>query len=86
MTWKTILLFIVSATLLILLSDWLIVANLLPIQTAINYSEAERSFLKIWVQREHLSFAYSASLRAREYYTARELLSSHYNEKCFFQK
>ncbi|MFB8788287.1 MAG: hypothetical protein U7123_05425 [Potamolinea sp.] len=50
MTWKTILSFIVGATLLTLLSGWLIVANLLPIQAAIDYSEAERSFLKIWLQ------------------------------------
>lgn len=50
MTWKTILSFIVSATLLVLLSGWLIRANLLPIQTEINYSEAERSFVQIWLQ------------------------------------
>lgn len=50
MSWKTVLSFIVSATLLILLSGWLIKANLLPIHTEINYSEAERNFLKIWIQ------------------------------------
>lgn len=50
MTWKTVLSFIISATLLILLSGWLIKANLLPIHTEINYSEAERNFLKIWIQ------------------------------------
>ncbi|MEG4962530.1 MULTISPECIES: hypothetical protein [unclassified Microcoleus] len=50
MTWKTILSFIVSATVLTLLSGWLMVANLLPIQAEIDYSEAERSFVQIWLQ------------------------------------
>ncbi|NQE34297.1 hypothetical protein [Microcoleus asticus] len=50
MTWKTILSFIVSATVLTLMSGWLMVANLLPIQAAIDYSEAERSFVQIWLQ------------------------------------
>ncbi len=50
MTWKKVLSFIVSATLLILLSGWLIKANLLPIPTKINYSDAERNFVKIWIQ------------------------------------
>ncbi|MDF5739803.1 MULTISPECIES: DUF7733 domain-containing protein [unclassified Nostoc] len=50
MNWKTVLSFIVSATLLTLLSGWLIRTNLLPIQSEINYSEAERSFLQIWIQ------------------------------------
>lgn len=50
MNWKTILSFIVGATLLTLLSGWLMATNILPIQTEIAYSEAERSFLKIWIQ------------------------------------
>jgi hypothetical protein len=50
MNWKTILLFIVGATLLTLLSGCLMAANLLPLKTEIAYSEAERSFLKIWIQ------------------------------------
>ncbi|MEG4586510.1 hypothetical protein QUA54_14990 [Microcoleus sp. MOSTC5] len=50
MTWKTILSFIVSATVLTLMSGWLMVANLLPIQATIDYSEAERSFVQIWLQ------------------------------------
>ena len=50
MTWKKILLFIVSATILTVLSGWLIGSNFLPIQIEINYSEAERSFVQIWVQ------------------------------------
>ncbi len=49
MTWKTILSFIVNATLLILLSGWLIGANFLPIQTELSYSEGERSFVQIWL-------------------------------------
>jgi hypothetical protein len=49
MTWKSILSFIVSATLLILLSGWLISANLLPIQTELSYSQGERSFVQIWL-------------------------------------
>ena len=50
MTWKTILSFFVIATLLILLSSWLIKANLLPIQSEIKYSEAEQNFVNIWVK------------------------------------
>ncbi|MEG3897089.1 MULTISPECIES: hypothetical protein [unclassified Microcoleus] len=49
MTWKAILLFIVSATVLNLPIAWLMVANLLPIQVA-DYSQAERSFVQIWLQ------------------------------------
>ncbi|MEG4203163.1 hypothetical protein QUA20_04455 [Microcoleus sp. Pol7_A1] len=47
MTWKTILSFIVSATVLTLLSGWLMVANLLPIQAAIDYSERAQALLPI---------------------------------------
>ena len=50
MTWKTILSFIASATLLTLLSGWLIGANVLPIQTKLIHSEAEESFVQIWFQ------------------------------------
>jgi hypothetical protein len=50
MNWKTILSFIVGATFLTLLSGWLMAANLLPLKTEIAYSEAELSFLKIWIQ------------------------------------
>lgn len=50
MSWKTILSFIISATILTLLFGWLIKANILPIQTEINYSEAERNFVRIWIQ------------------------------------
>ncbi|MEG4577942.1 hypothetical protein QUA56_35605 [Microcoleus sp. N3A4] len=46
MTWKTILSFIVSATVLTLPIGWLTIANLLPIQAA-DYSEAERSFVHL---------------------------------------
>ncbi|MEG5175234.1 hypothetical protein [Microcoleus sp. B3-D7] len=50
MDWKTILFFIIGATLLTLLSGWLMTANLLPIKTQIAYSEAELGFVKIWIQ------------------------------------
>ncbi|MEG4119238.1 hypothetical protein QUA43_17410 [Microcoleus sp. N9_B4] len=50
MDWKTILSFIIGATLLTLLSGWLMAANLLQIQTQIAYSEAELGFVKIWIQ------------------------------------
>ena len=50
MTWKTVLAFIVSATLLILLSGWLIRANALPIQSEILYSKAEQNFVQVWIQ------------------------------------
>ncbi len=48
MTWKTTLSFIVCATLLILLSGWLIEANLLPIQSNLSYSEVKRNFVQLW--------------------------------------
>ncbi|KAM3096775.1 hypothetical protein ACKFKG_09835 [Phormidesmis sp. 146-35] len=50
MTWKTVFLFIFSATLLILLSGWLIGANILPIQSQPNYSQAEKNFVRVWIQ------------------------------------
>lgn len=50
MIWKTVLSFIASATLLILLSGWLIRANILPIQPQLNYSEAEQNFVRVWIQ------------------------------------
>ena len=50
MTWKTILSFILGATILTLLSAWSIGANLLPIATAIDYRSAELSFIQIWLQ------------------------------------
>lgn len=48
MTWKTTLSFIVGATLLILLSGWLLEANLLPIQSNSSYSEVKRNFVQLW--------------------------------------
>lgn len=48
MTWKTTLSFIVIATLVILLSGWLIEANLLPIQSNLSYSEVKRNFMQLW--------------------------------------
>lgn len=48
MTWKTSLSFIVVATIVILLSGWLIEANLLPIQSNLSYSEAKRNFMQLW--------------------------------------
>ncbi len=50
MTWKTVLSFIASATLLILLGGRLIRANVLPIQSEILYSKAEQNFVQIWIQ------------------------------------
>lgn len=50
MTWKTTLSFIVAATLLILLSGWLLEANLLPIQSTLSYTVTERNFVQLWLQ------------------------------------
>ena len=48
MTWKTTLSFIAAATLLILLSGWLLQANLLPIQPTLSYTVQKRSFVQLW--------------------------------------
>lgn len=50
MTWKIVLSFIVSATLLTLFGGWLIGANILPIQPQLNYSEAEQNFVQVWIR------------------------------------
>jgi hypothetical protein len=49
MSWKTILLFVLFATLLTLLVGWLTATGILPIDRGIQYSDAERNFLRIWL-------------------------------------
>jgi hypothetical protein len=50
MTWKTILSFVLFATLLTIVVGWLITTGVLPIQKTIHFSDAERSFMGIWIK------------------------------------
>jgi hypothetical protein len=49
MTWKTILSFVLFATLLTLLVGWLTARGILPIRDGIEYSDAESNFFRIWL-------------------------------------
>jgi ribose/xylose/arabinose/galactoside ABC-type transport system permease subunit len=49
MTWKTILSFVLVATLLTILVGWLTTTEVLPIQQSIRYSNAGRNFIRIWL-------------------------------------
>ncbi|MDF5716556.1 MAG: hypothetical protein PUP93_22455 [Rhizonema sp. NSF051] len=50
MTWKTIFIFVVLATFIILLVGWLTSIGVLPISHVINYSPAEMSFIRVWTR------------------------------------
>ncbi|MCC5600028.1 hypothetical protein [Nostoc favosum] len=49
MTWKTTFLFIVLATLVVILVGWLISIGILPISQMINYSDAGLRFIRVWI-------------------------------------
>ena len=49
MTWKTTFSFIVFATLLTLVVGWLIATGAVPIQKNIQFSDAERAFMQVWI-------------------------------------
>lgn len=49
MTWKITLSFVVSATLLTLAMGWLIAIEAVPIQKTIQFSDAERAFMRVWM-------------------------------------
>jgi hypothetical protein len=49
MTWKTILGFVLFATLLTSIVGWLTAMGTLPLRQGIDYSDAERNFLRIWL-------------------------------------
>lgn len=49
MTWKTTLAFVLFATLLTILVGWLTTTGVLPIQQSIQYSDAGRNFIRIWM-------------------------------------
>jgi hypothetical protein len=49
MTWKMTLSFVISATLLTLAVGWLIAAGSVPIQKTIQFSDAERAFMRVWM-------------------------------------
>jgi hypothetical protein len=50
MTWKTTLSFVVSATLLTLAVGWLIATGAVPIQKTIQFNDAERAFMQVWIR------------------------------------
>jgi hypothetical protein len=50
MTWRTSLVFVVLATLTMMLIGWLISSGLLPIRQTITYSEAGLKFIRVWMQ------------------------------------
>jgi hypothetical protein len=50
MTWRTSLVFVVLATLTMMLVGWLISSELLPIRQTIKYSEAGLKFIRVWMQ------------------------------------
>jgi hypothetical protein len=47
--WKTTISFLSLATLLILAIGWLTIRGVLPIELAIDYSNAEAQFIRVWV-------------------------------------
>ena len=49
MTWKTILAFVLFATILTSIVGWLTVTEILPLRQGIQYGDAERNFLRIWL-------------------------------------
>jgi hypothetical protein len=48
--WRTLLAFVVIATLIMMLVGWLTSNRLLPIRQTIEYSEVELNFIKGWMQ------------------------------------
>ena len=48
-TWKTTISFLFLSTLLILFVGWLTISGTLPIDRAIDYSNEQISFLKVWM-------------------------------------
>lgn len=49
MTWKTLLSFVLFATLLTSIVGWLTATGMLPLRHGIQYSDAERNFLRVWL-------------------------------------
>ena len=48
-TWKTTISFLFLSTLLILFIGWLTISGILPIDRAIDYSNEQATFLKVWM-------------------------------------
>jgi len=49
-TWKTTLLLVICATLLLWQINWLMLGDTLPIKKAIDYSPSETNFIKFWMK------------------------------------
>jgi hypothetical protein len=50
MTWRTLLIFVILATLIMMCIGWLISGELLPIRQTIEHSEARLKFIQVWMQ------------------------------------
>lgn len=49
-TWKTTLLFVTCATLILLPLNWLMLGDTLPIKKAIDYSISQTNFIQLWIK------------------------------------
>jgi len=49
LNWKTTISFLFLSTLLILLTAWLTISGILPINRVIDYTNEQASFLKVWM-------------------------------------
>ncbi|MDZ8262165.1 hypothetical protein [Nostoc sp. ChiQUE01b] len=49
MTWRTTFIFMVLATLVVILMGWLTSIGILPISQVINYSDAGLRFIRVWI-------------------------------------
>ncbi|MEG3841070.1 hypothetical protein [Microcoleus sp. herbarium14] len=49
-TWKKTLLFVACTTLLLLVVNWLILSDILPIKKTIDYSAVQANFIQIWIK------------------------------------
>ena len=49
MTWRTTFIFMVLATLVVILMGWLTIIRILPISQVINYSDAGLRFIRVWI-------------------------------------
>ncbi|MFM9266890.1 hypothetical protein [Tychonema sp. BBK16] len=49
-TWEKTLLFVAYTTLLLLVVNWLILSDILPIKKTIDYSAVQANFIQIWIK------------------------------------
>jgi hypothetical protein len=49
-TWKKTLLFVAGTTLVLLVLNWLILSDILPIKKTIDYSAVQANFIQFWIK------------------------------------